>query len=99
MSKRMKKFAISEAYCVKCKCKGIPIPRIRGKYREPGHLKKLYCLNCQEETNHVEIRPFSSDYNYEDFLLEIQYDNFDENGDRKVPYRIFRGELKKKGII
>ena len=40
-----------------------------------------------------------SDYNYEDFQLEIKYHNFDEEGNRKEPYRIFRGNLKKKGLI
>lgn len=89
---------ISEMYCVCCQKKGIPIPRNR-RCKEPGHLKKLYCIYCGAEKNHVEIRPFYSDYNYEDFQLEIKYHNFDEEGNRKEPYRIFRGNLKKKGII
>ena len=57
-------------YCVYCGNKGIAIPRRNGRYKEPGHLKKLYCVHCKTETNHVEIRPFCSDYNYEDFKLE-----------------------------
>ena len=39
------------------------------------------------------------DYNREDFQLEMEYHNFDEEGNRKKPYGIFRGELKQKGLI
>lgn len=92
-------FTISSFYCTKCGQKGINIARKTGHYREPGHLKKLYCIYCQEECNHVEIRSMCSDYNYEDFQIEMQYNNFDEEGNRKKPYRIFRGNLKQKGII
>lgn len=88
-----KNFSISKMYCVNCHREGISIPRRNGKYREAGHLKNLYCVYCKENHNHVEIKPISSDYNYEDFLLEIEYHNFDEEGNRKKPYRIFRSEL------
>ena len=94
-----KDFAISQCYCINCGKKGLDIARRSGRYREPGHLKKLYCVYCQKEYNHVEIRPFYSDYNYEDFQLEMKYHNFDENGNRKEPYRIFRSKLKKEGVI
>lgn len=93
------KFMISDFYCTKCGRKGINIPRKVGKYREAGHLKRLYCIYCKSEQNHVEIRPFHSDYNYEDFLLEMQYHNFDEDGNRKETYRIFRGHLKQEGLV
>ena len=33
-------------------------------------MKKLWCLNCKEEVNHVEIRPF--DYNYEEIMEKLQ---------------------------
>ena len=104
---------ISEMYCTCCQKRGIPIPRNK-QNKEPGHLKKLYCIYCGAERNHVEIRPFCSDYNYEDFqlemkyhndynyedfLLEMKYHNFDSEGNRKEPYRMFRGKLKKEGII
>ena len=86
-------------YCTSCGHKGIDIARRPGKYREPGHLKRLYCVHCKREVNHVEIRPFYSDYNKQDFELEMKYHNFDENGERIIPYRILRGELKQKGVI
>ena len=50
---------------------------------------RIFCLKCQEEWNHVECKPFSH-YEYEDFLIEKEYKNFDENGNRKMKY----GELR-----
>lgn len=92
-------FAISRMFCCSCGQEGIGIPRPSGRYREAGHLKKLYCIHCNKVWNHVEIRPLYGDYNYEDFQLEMKYNNFDEHGNRKEPYRIFRGRLKQEGVI
>lgn len=83
---------LSEFYCTQCGNKGIPIMRRRGAEREAGHLKKIYCLKCKQELNHVECKPFSH-YDYNDFLQEFEYGNFSEDGQRKVSY----GELK--GLI
>lgn len=65
----------SNFYCTKCGKLGIPIMRPGNKYREAGHLKRLYCLNCHEETNHCEIRPFGQ-YTYEDFCEEFELGRF-----------------------
>ena len=92
-------FLISDFYCTNCGNRGLSIPRTYGHYREAGHLKKLYCPHCKKTWNHVEIRSFYSDYNLEDFKLEMEYGNFDNNGNRKKPYRLFRGYLKQGGII
>ena len=89
------KITTSEFYCTKCGNRGIPIARRIGKQREAGHLKKLYCLNCQQEWNFVEMRPFG-DYDYNDFLTEFNYGNFNEEGQRKIPYRQFFAELREK---
>lgn len=99
MNKKNNNIEISEMYCCKCGKKGLNIFRKNSKYREPGHLKKLYCVYCKQEWNHAEIRSIYSDYNYEDFQLEMKYNNFDENGNRKEPYRIFRGHLKQQEVI
>ena len=82
------KFSMSEFYCTCCGEKGIPIWRKKGAEREAGHLKKIYCLKCKRETNHVECKPFTS-YTKEDFNIEFEYRNFD-NGQRIRPY----GKLK-----
>lgn len=70
-----KKIQTSDFYCTKCGNKGIPIIRMNGKYKEPGHLKKLYCVYCKEETNHCEIRPVGK-YTYKDFQEEFQLGRF-----------------------
>lgn len=87
----------SDFYCTKCGRKNIPIIRQVGKEREPGHLKKLYCLYCNTEENMVEIKN-NGKYTLEHFLAEYNYGNF-ENGERKVPYRQFIAELKKEGLV
>ena len=79
----------SEFYCTKCGKKGIPIWRKSGREREAGHLKKIWCLHCNKQTNHVECKPFTK-YSYEDFLLEFECNNFTEDGQRKMKY----GDLK-----
>ena len=67
----------SEFYCTECGSKGIPIARKIGTKKEPGHLKKIYCLKCKKETNHAEVRPYGS-YDYEDFLEEYSLGRFFE---------------------
>lgn len=73
---------ISDFYCTQCGKKGIPIPRKNGNQRERGHLKKIFCIYCNEEVNHVEIRPFGS-YTLEDFEEEFKLGRF-VNGKREA---------------
>ena len=89
MPRSRRPVVLDEFYCTLCGTKGIPIARRKGSEREAGHLKKLFCLKCKRETNHVECKPFSK-YTYEDFLTEYNYFNFDENGNRIRTY----GQLK-----
>ena len=91
----MAKMNISDFYCTKCGHKGIPIVRSK-RAREAVHLKKLYCLTCKQETNHVECRGFGQ-YNYQDFLIEFENGNFDEEGMRRQPWRQFEAEMRKRG--
>ena len=62
-------FTISEFHCTLCGAKGMPIPRKQAKQKGSCHLKKLYCLNCKCETNHVEVREF--DYDLDDLMEDI----------------------------
>lgn len=73
-----------EFYCTQCGRKGIPIARKKSKCKQPGHLKKLYCLNCKIEINHVECIEFSS-YDREMFKREFATGNFKEDGSRVLP--------------
>ncbi len=53
----------------------MPIQRKQGQQREPGHLKKLYCIYCGEEVNHAEIREIGG-YTVEDFKREYAMGRF-----------------------
>lgn len=75
MATRKGKMTTSEFYCTSCGKKGIPIARKPGQQRETGHLKKLFCLYCNKEVNHVEIRPFGS-YTKDNFEEEFQLGRF-----------------------
>ena len=86
-----------EFYCCKCGSKGIPIVRLSGKERGPGHLKKLWCLKCCAEVNHAECIP-GSKYDKEDFFIEFKYGNFDEEQQRKMTYGQFKDKLRKEGV-
>lgn len=94
----MGKFSLeSEFYCVACGTRGIPVIRKKGKEREAGHLKKLWCIKCGKEVNHVECKPFTK-YCKHDFDLEFNYGNFDSEQNRVLPYGLFRDKLHKKGV-
>lgn len=50
------KIETHDFYCMLCGKKGIPITRKRSLLKEPFHKKKLYCLNCKTEVNHIECK-------------------------------------------
>ena len=45
-----------EFYCMKCGNKGIPLTRNQGHQHGRFHRKKLFCLYCREEVNHIECK-------------------------------------------
>ena len=92
-TKNIRKISLSDFYCTCCGIKGIPIFRTVGTEREPGHLKKLFCLNCQKETNMAEIAPRGK-YTLDDFWIEYEYHNFDENGNRITPWKQFVAKVR-----
>ena len=56
MARGIRAFESHDFYCTKCGRKGIPCQRRRGHQHSRGHLKKLFCLYCNEEVNHYECR-------------------------------------------
>ena len=54
----------SRFLCLKCMKLGIEGIQRKSK-REKGHIKDLYCFNCNAETKHIEVR-------YCDWLEEIK---------------------------
>ena len=65
----------TDFFCTECGKEGIPIARTIRHQREPGHLKKIYCLYCKKETNHAEVRPVGG-YTYDDFKTEYDLGRF-----------------------
>ena len=86
----------SDMYCTQCGKKGIPVQRNKGRQREPGHLKKMFCVYCQKEQNMVEVKNFGG-YSLNDFLIEFENHNFNENGQRIMTYSELKQKLIKKG--
>ena len=83
-SRAIRKVSFSNFYCTKCGQKNfITIPRRKGQEREPGHLKKMYCFSCQEETNMVEVREGKQTYTLDMFFTEYYHGNFTPEGTRK----------------
>lgn len=72
-------------YCTQCGRQGIPICRKKSRMKEGGHLKKLYCLNCKREVNHVECIA-GSYYDAEMFRKEYQAGNFQKDGNRLLEW-------------
>ena len=94
-----KEITISDMYCTQCGKRNIPIPRSKGKERECGHLKQMYCIYCKKKTNMVEVRGFYSNYTYDDFKLEYDLHNFNEDGTRKLSWSEFRIHLNNGGGV
>jgi hypothetical protein len=52
----MRNYTEHKFYCMNCGRAGIPIMRPDSKKHEPYHRKKLYCINCKLEVNHIECK-------------------------------------------
>lgn len=51
--------AIHDFYCINCGNKGIELARKQNFKKESMHRKKLYCLYCKCEVNHIECKTSS----------------------------------------
>lgn len=49
-------YAEHSFYCINCGNKGIPLMRNQGFKHQGMHRKKLYCVFCKQEINHVECK-------------------------------------------
>lgn len=74
----MPKMTEANYYCLNCGKKNIPIFRKRGRERETGHRKKMYCPYCKKEVNHIECKTlddlaqFKSDFEKGLFIDEVE---------------------------
>ena len=70
-------------YCMKCGYKGIPIQRKSGFQHSKFHRKKLYCIYCQEEVNHVECK---NEEDVEEFLENFKNGVYKDEAERSLDY-------------
>lgn len=67
-------------YCIKCGNKGIPIMRKEGFQHSRNHRKKLYCIFCKEEINHVECKSYADVLDFkENFANGVYKDEAEES--------------------
>ena len=66
-------------YCMQCGKKGIPLARKVGHQRGSFHRKKLYCVFCKEEVNHVECRNYEEVEKFKEDFENGVYKNEAEN--------------------
>ena len=52
----MAAYEIHDFYCLNCGKKSIPLSRKSGHQHARNHRKRLYCPNCKQEINHIEIK-------------------------------------------
>ena len=70
-------------YCIKCGKRGIPLARKRGAQREKYHSKKLFCLNSQQEVNHVECR---NQEEIDQFKIWFEEGMFKDEAEESISY-------------
>ena len=49
---------LHDFYCINCGNRGISLMRKQGFKHQGMHRKKLYCVYCRQEVNHVECKTF-----------------------------------------
>lgn len=64
-----------EFYCIKCGKRGIPISRDSGHRHKKFHKKKLFCLTCQQEVNHIECRNETEVNEFKEKFRNGEYEN------------------------
>lgn len=58
------KLNFNDFYCLLCGKKSFTLPRKDSKRKEKYHRKKLYCLNCRCEVNHIELKSDAEVYEF-----------------------------------
>ena len=81
-------------YCIKCGRKGIPLARKEGHQHKSFHRKKLYCVFCTQEVNHIECKNFEE---VEKFKEDFKNGVFVDEAEESVSY--VRAERKRKNNL
>lgn len=67
-------------YCINCGNKGISLQRRTGFRHADNHRKKLYCIYCKTECNHIECKTLADEIKFkEDFENGVYIDEAKES--------------------
>ena len=77
------KFNEHDFYCIKCGHKGIPLSRKQGYQHGRFHRKKLFCLYCQQEVNHIECK---NDEDVAEFKRNFENGVYKDEAEESVSY-------------
>lgn len=69
--------------CIRCANKGIPLMRNKGFQHGKFHRKKLYCVHCKTDVNHIEIK---SEEELEEFLKNWEDGVYHEEAENSLAY-------------
>ena len=72
-----------EFYCLKCGKKGLPVLRKQGYQKEKFHRKKLYCIHCHEEVNHIEVK---NPIERQEFLTNFTKGDYQDEAKNSLAY-------------
>ena len=70
-------------YCMKCGRQGIPLARKEGHQHKSFHRKKLYCVFCKEEVNHIECKNFAE---VEEFKYNFENGVYADEAEESISY-------------
>lgn len=88
----MAKFNSHEFYCMNCGKRSIPLMRKKGQERERFHRKKLYCLYCKEEVNHIECK---TQEDIEEFKINFENGVYVNEAEESLAYIRSNGSWQK----
>ena len=74
MSKKRASMELHDFYCIGCGNKGIALQRKTGFKHSSHHRKKLYCIYCKSEVNHIECQTYEDVENFKNNYKNGVYD-------------------------
>ena len=62
-------------FCINCGKEGIPLARSQGFKHKKMHRKKLYCIHCKQEVNHIECKTLDEIEEFRENFVNGVYKN------------------------
>ena len=79
----VRKMENHDFYCLKCGKKGLNVYRRQGFQHGKYHRKKLYCIHCKEEVNHMECR---TQEEIDEFKTAFERGEFIDEAEESISY-------------